>query len=182
MLWEMATGLSNDYTVLAPVAGSLGQTGNSFRTDGTPLKWDTPPKVVPYVEPRRKRQKPRADIEYLTWGAIVLNERAYQVLVEQLSPFGEFLPLDCQGKILYFYNVTTLRSVVDRVNSVQDGVIRNRPCFIEAAIPTGFCIFKDEITAELAIYLTTEAKEQLEMLLDKNKLVGLTFGEAGRLL
>jgi hypothetical protein len=180
MLWEMAAGLSNDYTVLAPIL--TAEQENPFLTDGKPLKWKTPPKVIPYVDPRRKRQKPRADIEYLTWGAIVLNARAHKVLHDHLSPFGEFLPLDCQGEILYFYNITTLYSVIDHAKSVQDGMVSNKPCFIDTAIPAGFCIFKDELTAALAIYLNAETKAALETTLNENKLVGLTFGEAGRLL
>ena len=179
MLWEMVAGLSNDYRALGAVGVAIAGRGSIFIMTGKPLKWETPPKVMPHVEPRRKHQKPRADIETITWGAIVLNARAYQVLHGHLVPFGEFLLLDCLGEPLYFYNVTTLHSVIDQKKSVQDGLVNAKPCFLAETTPQGFCIFKDQLTAQLAIYLTEEAKVTLERLLEENKLTGLTFGPAG---
>jgi hypothetical protein len=179
MLWEMVAGLSNDYRALGTVGVALGGRGNIFIMNGKPIKWETPPKVLAHVEPRRKRQKPRADIESITWGAIILNDRADKVLRDYLQPFGEFLLLDCEGESLHFYNVTALYSVIDQANSVQNGLVNNKPCFLEKNIPQGFCIFKDELTAHLAIYLNEETKLTLEKLLNEHKLTGLIFGPAG---
>ncbi len=174
----MVTGLNNVYRVLVPIGSDL-ECGRIFNITGNALNWDAPPKVEPFVDPRRKRQKPRADIEYLTWGAIVLNERAYKVLYEHLLPFGEFLLLNCLDETLYFYNVTTFHSVIDRANSLQDGRVSKNPCFIESEIPNGFCIFKDKLTVRVAIYLNAETKLTLEKMLNEHKLTGLIFGPAG---
>ncbi len=181
MLWEIATGLSNDYNVLVPLGGDL-ECGELFRLNGTPLQWASPPKVAPYADPRRKRQKQRADIEYLIWGAIVLNERAYTVLAEFLRPFGELLLLDCPGEKLYFYNVTTLHSVVNYEQSGKIGKSVTQPSFYMDKIPTGICFFKDPILVRAAIYINDETKLVLEKLLDSNKLTGLFIGEAGKFL
>ncbi len=178
MLWEMVVGLNNVYRVLVPIGPDI-ECGKTFDITGKPLNWLTPPKVEPFIDPRRKRQKPRADIEYITWGAIVLNKRAYQVLQPYLLPFGEFLLLDCLGETLYFYNVTTFHPVIDRANLPPGGLISGKPTFNESAIPSGFCIFKDELTARVAIYLNEEAKSTLENLLNEHKLTGLIFGAAG---
>lgn len=180
MLWEMAAGLNNEYRVLVPIGDEL-ECAKYFRVNGKPLQWSMRPEVAPFVEVRRKRQKARADIEYITWGAIVLNQRAYQAMQSILSPFGEFLSLNCQGETLYFYNVTTLHNVVDDAASGKNGEFITRPCFISTAIPHGICIFKDSLTASTAIYLNDETKRVLEKLLAEHGLTGLYFGEAGKL-
>jgi hypothetical protein len=178
MLWEMATGLNNVYRVLVPIGPDL-ECGKTFRLTGKPLQWATPPKVMPFVDPRRKHQKPRGDIEYITWGAIVLNERTYKVLHDMLLPFGEFLILDCLGEVLYFYNVTTLYSVIDRAELNHEDTAREKKRFIESAVPTGICIFKDELTVRSTIYVNDETKLVLEKMLVEHKMIGLTFGPAG---
>lgn len=178
MIWEMATGIRNEFAVL--VAAEEGNIWSRyFRTNGKPLHWDTKPAVIPFIDPKRKKQKPRGDIEYLTWGAIVLNERAYQALQATLLPFGQFLPLACLGETLYFYNVTTLRDVVDYDNSEKIEGQVTKPQFLENSIPDGFCIFKDPLIAPVSIYLNDETKNSLEQLIAHEKLTGLYFIPAG---
>lgn len=177
MLWEMVTGIKDDYAVLVP--DYTGTVLESFDVNGRELHWRTAPTVMPFVDPKRKKQKPRGDIEYLTWGAIVLNERAYQVLHAALGQFGQFLPLSCLGVPLYFYNVTTLHQVVDAENSEKIETTIAKPAFLADAIPNGCCIFKDKLTANVAIYLNDETKNTLEKLITENKLTGLYFIPAG---
>jgi hypothetical protein len=129
MLWEIATGLNDEYSVLVPLGDDM-ECAKIFQITGKPIKWQTPPKVAPFIAPRRKIQKKRADIEYLLWGAIVLNGRAYQALHDALAPFGEFLPLGCMGEVLHFYNVTTLHSVIDYDSSGKTGKCVTKPVFI----------------------------------------------------
>jgi hypothetical protein len=181
LLWEIATGLVGKYSILVFTGADL-EFAKYFRTTGTVLQWPNTPQVEPFIERRRKRQKVRADIEYITWGAIVLNNRAYQVLHELLEPFGQFLPVACLGETLYFYNVTTLYSVVDFEKSEKTDKYVRRPAFSAEAIPAGFCIFKDALTANIAIYINDETKLALEKVLAEHKLTGLFFGEAGKLL
>jgi hypothetical protein len=178
MLWEMAAGLNNEYRLLV-AAGNQNIWAKYFRTEGKEMQWPDQPKVEPFLAKRKKKQKPRGDIEYVTWGAIVLNERAYQILRDTLLPFGQFLQLDCLGELGYFYNVTTLCSVVDYEKSAKTEGMVTKPIFQENAISSGVRIFKDPLTAPVAIYLTDEAKELLASLIAQNNLKGLYLVPAG---
>ncbi len=66
MLWEIATGLNDEYNILVPIGEDL-ECAKIFQINGKPIKWAITPKVEPYVAPRRKRQKVRGDIEYLKY-------------------------------------------------------------------------------------------------------------------
>ena len=177
MLWEMVTGIKDEYAVLIPSDDGIAL--KYFKTNGDELNWPQKATVTPYVDPKRKKQKPRGDIEYLTWGAIVLNQRAYVVLRDALQPFGQFLSVDCLGENHYFYNVTNLHPVVDYAHSGKTGTAVTKPVFLENATPTGFCIFKDKLTAKTAIYLNDETKSALEKLIAASQLTGLYFIPAG---
>ena len=177
MLWEMVVGIKDEYAVLVP--DYAGEALESFNVNGHELPWRKIPTVTPFIDPKRKKQKPRGDIEYLTWGAIVLNQRAYQVLQDALSPFGQFLPLSCLGRAHYFYNVTAHHAVVDYDKSEKIGEVITKPAFLPTVIPSGICIFKDKLTANVAIYLNDETKNALEKLITANKITGLYFIPAG---
>ncbi len=178
MLWEIAVGLKSDYRVLV-FAEAEDNWDDFFHLDGSPTQWPRMPLVKPFVDPKRKKQKNRSDIEYIIWGAFVLNKRAYSVLHDALAPFGQFLELDCLGEVHYFYNVTHLIPIVDFANSEKMGNSITKPRFIEAAIPEGFCIFKDKLTAKGAIYTNDFTKSELEKLSLANGLTGLVFIPAG---
>jgi hypothetical protein len=178
MLWEMTAGLNNEFRLLVP-----GETDKDWsrhlQAEGEPLSWQERPKVEPFVDSRRKKQKPRGDIEYVTWGAIVLNAKAMALLAEKLKPFGQFLEIDCLGEIHYFYNVTTLVNVVVYEKSGRNSAAVTKPQFFPHATPSVFCIFKDPLTATIAIYLTEQAKAELAAIIDANKITGLYFVPAG---
>ena len=178
MLWELVTGIKDEYAVLVP--GHDGCIAHKyFYADGNAMKWPKIPIVEPFVDPKRKKQKPRGDIEYFTWGAIVLNQRAYDILSGALLPFWQFLKMVCKGETLYFYNVTKLHSVVDLEKSVKIEGAVTKPHFLESSSPIGICIFKDVSTAATAIYVNDETKILLEKILIENKLLGLYFIPAG---
>jgi hypothetical protein len=180
MLWEMAAGLNNEYRLL--VQGEEDADWSPFfRTNGEPLAWQVRPKVEPFTDPRRKKQKQRGDVEYITWGALVLNQRAHSALRDKFLPFGQFLELDCLGETCYFYNVTNIVAVVDYAASGKTGAAVTQPRFTESAIPTGFCIFKDKLTVKGAIYTNDHTKAVLTEILMKEKLTGLYFIPAGSL-
>jgi hypothetical protein len=177
MLWEIVTGIKDEFTVLIPNDDGIAL--KYFITNGEELVWPGTATVAPFVDPKRKKQKLRGDIEFLTWGAIVLNQRAWQALHAVLQPFGQFLPVDCQGQPHYFYNVTKLLAVVDYEHSGKTGTAVTKPVFLADATPRGFCIFKDKLTAKTAIYVNDETKITLEKLALENKLQGLYFIPAG---
>lgn len=180
MLWEMTAGLNNEYRLLVP--GEADRNWSKYlRANGKPLCWPSRPEVEPFTDKKRKKQKPRGDIKYVTWGAIVLNAKAHHLLAGKLLPFGEFLEIGCLGETLYFYNVTNLIPVVDDENSGKTGTVVTKPHFFPEAIPQGFCIFKDPITAPVSIYLTEQAKAELMAIVAEHNLTGLYFVPAGSL-
>lgn len=179
-IYETMSGGTNDFTALMHVDEADAWTGK-FKPNGMEKNWPTPPIIQPLNDKRRKKQKPQADIGHLVPGAFVLNEKACTALREFLQPFGQLLPVLCGNETKYYYNVTKLISVIDEGASekLQGGTAIIRARFHANAIPSGVHIFKDPITANARIYLTTEAKEAFEKIVSENMLSGLIFFAAG---
>ena len=150
-----------------------------FRPDGKPKSWETRPSIQPYVNKRRKKQKPLADIGHLTVGTFILSEKAHHVLGSLFLQFGQLLEVDCEGETKFYFNVTNLISFIDFEQSSKIGHAVTKPVILPAAIPSGIQIFKDPLTIGTAIYLTTEAKVVLESLIRAEKLTGLAIFKAG---
>jgi hypothetical protein len=179
-LWEMMTGGTNNFTALVHANEEDAWSG-TFKPNGLPKHWETRPHIQPFVDKKRKNPKPQADIGHLVPGAMVLNEKSYNVLKDFLQQYGQLLPVDCKGEVKYYYNVTHLISVIDVANSekLEGGTAIVRARFLDAAIPKDAQIFKDPITANARIYLSTAAKEILEKNITENGLTGILFFRAG---
>lgn len=177
-LWEVTTAGSNDFTMMVYTNNEDVASG-IFRPNGLPKNWQTRPSIQPFVDKKRKKQKPQADISHLTHGTMILNQRAYQVLADFLQRYGELLALDCQGELKYYYNVTNLVSCVDFEASTKIEDCVTKPVFCEQKIPAGAHIFKDPLTVGTRIYLTDEAKALLEEMIADAGLTGLIFFKAG---
>jgi hypothetical protein len=177
-LWEMRCGNLNDFASLIHVdAADVWQ--EIFDADGSEKNWPKRPAVQPFVDKRRKKQKPLADISFLTHGTILLNERAYSVLVDFLQPFGQLLEVDCSAGLRYYYNVTRLRNIIDFERSEKLGTAITRAVFKPQAFPVGAEIFKDPLTATTRIYLSDAAKIILEQRIGQANLSGLLIFKAG---
>jgi hypothetical protein len=151
-----------------------------FAADGRPVEWRTRPTLDVFIEPRRKKAKPRADISALQPGALVLNARACQILGGVLAPFGQLLEVSVDGAIEYFYNVTNVLDCIDPDRSVKRGSgAISKEAFFEERIPTAPTIFKDPKTVRSRIYANEAAKEALENLIAGTDLVGALFCEPG---
>lgn len=178
MIWEIRNGGMQEFAVLVSVAQDE-HTGMMFFCDGHKKNWPFPPKVMPDIEKRKKKQKPRADISHLWMGAIVLNQRARDALQHILEPFGEMLRLDCEGETEYFYNVTNLVHGIDMEKSVlEHGTVRTE-VFLPDLDTAHALIFKDPMTASGRIYANQVATEQIKEVVTREKLTGIKFSEPG---
>ena len=135
--------------------------------------------MQPFVEKRRKKQKPQADIGYLTAGTFFLNDKAKNALADFLLQFGELLEVACENEVKYYYNVTNLISCIDYEKSEKIGQSVIKAFFLPTAIPHDAQVFKDPLTVGTAIYLTTSAKAILEQRIADAQLTGLRIFAAG---
>ena len=178
-IWEFKNGSLNDVAMLV-YAEQADIDADIFDAKGLPLQWATRPKAVVFVEPRRKKPKPRVDISALRPGALVLNGRAKAKLEDLLSQFGQLLEIDVEGAPEWFYNVTNLVDCidVDRSEKRPSGAI-SREVFDEAKLPLEPALFKDPRTARTKIYANDAAKTALEALLAEAGITGAAFAEPG---
>lgn len=174
-IWEWRNGLINETATLV-YANENDMRSGMFDAQGTALAWTHRPALDVFVEPRRKKPKPRADISTLRPGALVLNEKAHAVLGDFLSRFGQLLALDCDGATEYFYNVTTLIDCIDLERSVKrsSGSIA-REAFVEQALPREPAVFKDPLTARTRIYVNDAGRDVLQAFIDAAALTGAEF-------
>ncbi len=152
-----------------------------FATDGQKKNWPARPKLVPGIEPHKKKAKPILPIGHIAVGSIVLQPQAVSVLGDFLCQFGELLDVEYEGGLVYFYNCTNLLQVVDFANSKKSSTGKSiiRPAFLSDAIPASPAIFKDPLTASTSLYITDAARQWMEPVMAAHKLAGLWFYEAG---
>lgn len=177
-LFEFMSGGTNNFASLV-CKDRAKLWGGIFNTNGKPKTWDEKPQIEPFVDKKKKKQAPVADISYLVPGTVVLNERAYIAAKDFLSQFGEFLEVDCLGGTVYFYNITNLLSCIDFENSekIEGAVIK--ATFLPNAIPDDILIFKDPLTAGGKMYITEKAKLAFEKIIADANLTGIIFFKAG---
>lgn len=178
-IWELRNAGINDFaTLVLPDADERLDLDKVFGGSGAPLKWRKPQVLEVFVERRRKKPKPRADVSTFAPGALVLNERARGVLADFLGRFGQLLALDVEGTREYFYNVTNVVRCIDlaRSRTRPEGTVAEE-VFDEAALPTEPAVFKDPATAPVRIYANDGAKA---ILIAQAGLTGLELGRVGR--
>ncbi len=180
-LWELTSGGDNNFATLM-CENDDDVWNNFFSTNGDLLHWTKVPMVLPVINKKRKKQLPVPDIAWLVPGTIILRPKAYAVLKDFLSKFGQLLELDCAGETNYFYNVTNVVSCIDFDRSGKSSTGRSvlKAEFLPEAIPQDAQIFKDPLTASSRICLTQAAKDTLEKIIAENGLTGLRFFEAGK--
>ncbi len=77
-----------------------------FEGNGRPLRWTAPPKLEVFKDRRQKGPKPRADISPFTAEGLVMSAKARDTLGDFLSQFGQFLEVDVDGHVEYYFNPT----------------------------------------------------------------------------
>jgi hypothetical protein len=148
---------------------------NQFSDDGSPMHWDKRPKLQPFVDKKRKKQKPRADISPFRPGSLALNGKARDALGDFLGQFGQLLEIDVRGEVEYYYNVTHIIASVDLERSeVVPGGFVKKPAFNESSIPAQAAIFKDAAVLS-SIYANDAAKSELEKRNAESGITGMGF-------
>lgn len=85
-------------------------------------------------DPRTRRVM--ADFPTPNFRALVMTQTAKVILHERLSPYGEFLPLECPDAELYAFNVTRIVEALDISKSTlanRENVNPEAPLLLKAA-------------------------------------------------
>lgn len=178
-VWELRNGGINDVAML--VYGSEDELySGMFDADGQPLEWTFRPHANVFIEPRKKRAKPRVDVSLLGPGVLVLNTKAMAAIGEFLSNFGQLLELDVDGEVEWFYNVTHVIDCIDLDRSTlrPEGSIA-KEAFLPEKIPVDPTVFKDPHTARTRIYVNDSARQLLKKLIASAGITGVEFAEPG---
>lgn len=180
-VWELRNADVDNFAMLVlPDSDEHVNVDKQFGGDGAPLKWRKARSLEVFVEKRRKKPKPRADVSTFLPGSLVLNERARVALADFLGQFGQLLELDVEGAREYFYNVTNVIRCVDveRSQKYPEGTVA-REVFREAEIPATAAVFKDPSTAPVRIYVNAAAKNMLDAMIQGAGLSGLEMAPVG---
>lgn len=178
-VWELKSGSVNDY---APLVFSSDRDLDSgmFDIQGEAISWRKIPRIEVFIEPRKEKPKPLADVSALTPGALVMNDRTRGVLEPFLSQFGQFLEMECSGEPYWFYNVTNLIACIDEPRSAKrpsGSIVKEE--FFEDRLSVGAAVFKDPLTAEAVLYVNEAGKAALEIIITEAAIVGVAFAEPG---
>jgi len=180
-IWELTNSNLDEFAVLVDDdAGNLA--GNDvFETNGQAKAWSSVPRVKPFIDKRRKKPLPRADVSSLLPGALFLNSKARNALGDFLQQFGQLLEVDCEGSPEWFFNVTNLIDCIDVEKSEKTASGRTvlREVFLPSAVPQAPQVFKDPHTAKTRIYVNDAAKAQIQEIAGFAGLTGLGFAEPG---
>lgn len=173
-VWEFRNSSLNAVATLVFADEGELATG-MFDVDGRPLDWSSRPHAEVFVEPHRKKAKPRVDISALRPGGFVLNAKAKAALGGFLDNFGQLLEIDVSGHSEWFYNVTRLVDCIDQENSVMraSGSVA-KEAFHADRIPVDAAVFKDPRTARTRIYVNDRARD---FLLDRMQSAGISGAE-----
>lgn len=177
-IWQIQPAPADKF---APLAQTDAQAlAGTFEARGKPLQWKKKPKVDVFQEPKKKARLPRADVSLLMSGALVLDQKARDILGPFLEQFGQLLELDVAGSTEYFYNVTNVIDCIDpdRSEKRSTGVIV-KEAFRDGSEPLAPAVFKDPRTVGTRLYVNSVGKEQLELLAVNAGLTGLEFIELG---
>jgi len=177
-IWELRFAAVDDHAGIVSLRDE-DMLADRFRPDGVPKMWVDRPLVGFFDSTRPKKPRPPADVSAFVPGALVLNERAKDVLGPFLSKFGQLLELECEVgvEIRYFYNVTNLVRCVDVSRSDKNEVGRIvAEAFDTSGVPRDAAVFKDPATALTRIYVNDAAKEVLDRLIASSGLTGIEIG------
>lgn len=176
-LWEITNDLIGQVSMLVVTDEDRLNLAfwDQFRDDGSPIHWKKRPKLQPFADKKRKKQKPRADISPFRPGSLALNGKARDALGDFLGQFGQLLEIDVLGEVEYYYNVTNVIACVDldRSEVVPGGFVK-KPAFNDSLIPTQAAVFKDAAVLS-SIYVNDAAKTELEKRIAESGITGMGF-------
>lgn len=117
----------------------------------------------------------------ITWwhnNQLILNQKAYDVLSDALNPYGELLPLTCEGKPYWMFHVTarTRIDAVDTHNSERTidpmGLVEIQKLSFKKNAIKDLLVFKTEYNNYLYNIYCTEA---FKLLVEEAGIKGLVF-------
>jgi hypothetical protein len=176
MIQELRCAKINSFASLVAVDRADSR-ADMFATKGAVQDWTHRPAVEFFVEPRKKKQPPRANVIHMKLGALVLDAKAKLALGSFLSKFGQLLELHHGGETLWFYNVTNMVACVDSEKSTRDenGMI-TAEAFDESEVPKEAAVFKDPTMAAIRIYVNDAGRAEIERLASDAGLAGIECG------
>ncbi len=176
MIWELRCAKINSFASLVAVDRADSRAG-MFATKGAVQDWTHRPAVEFFVDPRKKKQPPRANVIHMKLGALVLDAKAKLALGSFLSKFGQLLELHQGGETLWFYNVTNMIPCVDEARSERDenGMI-TAEAFDESNVPKEAAVFKDPKMGVIRIYVNDAGRAEIERLASDAGLTGIECG------
>lgn len=179
-IWELRCASVNDYAALVNCDRKDSLAG-MFSADGKSQDWMHRPAVAFIEDPRKKKQKPRANVIAFVPGALVLDAKAKLALGSFLSKFGQLLELHQSGETLWFYNATNLVHCIDVEHSEKrrSGAIAME-AFDESKAPSEAAVFKDPIMAGARIYVNDAGRAEIERLVADAGLTGIECGTPQR--
>ncbi len=179
-IWEIANDSINKASMLVATKDDRASLHfwDQFGGDGSPIHWLKPPKLRPFVDKKRSKPKPRADLSPFRPGSLALNAKARDALGDFLGQFGQLLEIDVLGQVEYYYNITNIIDCIDRDRSeVLPGGFIRKPVFKDSAIPIQAAVFKDAAHRS-SIYVNDAAKSELEKRIAESGITGMGFGKA----
>ena len=179
-IWEITNDLIDKASMLVVTEDDRSNLyfWDQFGGDGSPIHWTKPPKLQPFVDKKRSKQKPRADVSPFRPGSLALNAKARDALGDFLGRFGQLLEIDVLGEIEYYYNVTNVIDCIDHERSeVLPGGFVQKPAFRESSIPTQAAVFKDAAHRP-GVYANDAAKSELEKRIAESGITGMGFSKA----
>jgi hypothetical protein len=176
MIWELRCAKINSFASLVAIDDADFRAG-LFAADGSVQDWTHRPAVEFFVEPRKKKQPPRANVIFMKHGALVLDAKAKLALGSFLSKFGQLLEMHLGGETLWFYNVTHMVPCLDPAKSARDetGMIMAE-AFDESKAPKEPAIFKDPTMAVIRIYVNDAGRAEIERLASTAEITGIECG------
>lgn len=108
---------------------------------------------------------------------LVLNENAYALLSTHLQPYGEFLPVSCEGVPYWVLHVTNMTGM-DVVDEEKSGRLVKEGGYIDVASLS----FKEEQVKEKLLFKTEYngwkniyCSEEFKKIVEEHRLQGLVF-------
>lgn len=176
-IWEITNDLMNKVSMLVATDADRLKMNfwDQFGGNGLILHWDVPPKLQPFVEKKRSKQKPRADVSPFRPGSLALNGKSRDALGDFIRQFGQLLEIDVLNTVEYYYNVTNVISCIDYDRSeVLPGGFVKTPVFKVSLIPMSATIFKC-VGHPSSIYVNEAGKSELERRIAESGITGMSF-------
>lgn len=176
MISELRCANINDF---APLVGldDADYEAELFAVDGSAKDWTHRPAVEFVAEPRKKKQRPRANVIFMKHGALVLDAKAKLALGSFLSTFGQLLELHLGGDTLWFYNVTNMIDCLDKERSEwEQGGMIVKEAFHDDRVPKEAAVFKDPVMGVIRIYVNDAGRSEIERIAADAGLTGIECG------